>query len=196
MKKILLVFIVAISLTNCAAFDKNLKNPNSLQKNNLNKVNGLYDIEEMGFDSLSKLYPSNLFWVGNNFLREIDRKLLKDTLRIDSMKKYAFELKVINKKKLKITYLENDIIFRERFLKIKLKKDGYLYLKNKNIGFVLIPYIFGAVDVKRTRLTLDEEENLVLDVYNHRSGAIGGVGFLSWKTWRYRRTYEKTKSTL
>ncbi|QHI38521.1 hypothetical protein IMCC3317_39140 [Kordia antarctica] len=196
MKKILLVVIVAICLTSCGVFDKNLKNPNRLQKNSLNNINGLYDIEEMGFDSLSELYPSKLFWTGNNFLREIDRKLLKDTLQIDSAKNYTFELKIINKKKIKITYLENDVIFRERFLKTKLKKDGYLYLKNKNIGFVLIPYVFGAVDVKRTRLTLDKDENLVFDVYNHRSGAIGGVGFLSWKTWRYRRTYEKIQSIL
>ena len=190
MKKIILVLLVAICLTNCAAFDKNLTNSNQLQKNNLATLNGQYHITEIGFDSVSKKYHSQL-WTRTNFLREIDRKLLKDTLQIDSMKQYSFALKVIHKKKIKITYFENGVIFRERFIKTKLKKDGYLYLKNKNIGFVLIPYVFGALDVKRTRLTLDQDENLVFDSYNHRSGAVFIVGFLNVRTWRNRRTYKK-----
>jgi len=195
MKKMLLLIIVAICLTNCAAFDKDLHNPNRLDKNNLSQLNGEYHITEIGFDSISKVYNSQM-WTGNNFLREIDRKLLKDTLRIDSMKKYAVKLKVINKKQLKISYLENDIVFRERFLKTKLKKDGYLYLKNKNIGFLLIPYIFGAIDVKRTRLTVDENGSLVFDTYNHRSGAALVVCFLDGRTWRARRTYKKINPLL
>ena len=101
MKKIILVLLVAICLTNCAAFDKNLTNSNQLQKNNLATLNGQYHITEIGFDSVSKKYHSQL-WTRTNFLREIDRKLLKDTLQIDSMKQYSFALKVIHKKKIKI----------------------------------------------------------------------------------------------
>lgn len=195
MKKILLLLIVVTCLTNCAVYDKNLNNTNPLDKENIHQLNGQYHITEIGIDSVNQVYHSQM-WTENNFLKEIDRKLLKDTLQLDSMKKYTVALKIINEKKLKITYLENDIVFRERFLKIKLKKDGYLHLKNKNIGFVLVPYIFGAVDVKRTRLTLDKDENLVFDVYNHRSGAIGGVGFLSGNTQRYRRLYQKINTSL
>jgi len=195
MKKILLLLIVATCLSNCAVYDKNLNNTNPLDKENIHQLNGQYHITEIGFDSLNQVYHSQM-WTRNNFFNEIDRKLLKDTLLLDSMKKYTVALKVISKKELKITYLENDIAFRERFIKTKLKKDGYLHLKNKNIGFVFVPYIFGALDVKKTRLTLDENDNLVFDIYNHRSGAIGIVGFLDGRTRRYRRTYKKTQISL
>lgn len=186
----LVLVIVALCLSNCAVFDKNLENSNRLDKSDFNKINGQYHITEIGFDSINKVHHSQM-WTANNFLREIDRKLLKDTLHLDSMKRYKFELKIITDKKLKVTYYENDVVFRERFIKTKLRKDGYLYLKNKNIGFVLVPYIFGVLDVKKTRLTVDEDGNIVFDTYNHKSGAAFVVGFLNGRTWRARRLYKK-----
>ena len=107
------------------------------------------------------------------------------------MKTYSFDLKVLNPKKLKVSYLENGEIFRERILKTKLKKDGYLYLKNKNVGFLLVPYIAGAIDIKRTRLTKSENGNIVFDVVNHRSGAFLIVVFLDGRTWKYRQEYQQ-----
>jgi hypothetical protein len=190
MKKMLVLVIVALCLSNCAVFDKNLENSNRLNKSDFNKINGQYHITEIGFDSINKVHHSQM-WTSTNFLTEIDRKLLKDTLKIDSTKHYKFELEMISKKKLKITYFENDVIFRERILKTKLRKDGYLYLKNKNIGFVLVPYIFGALDVKKTRLTVAQDGSLVFDSYNHRSGAVFVVGFLNGRTWRSRSSYQK-----
>lgn len=183
---VVLLIISAFFLQNCVSFEKNLTNNFPLNKNNLLKINGRYEILNLNADSISKPY-----WINNNFLTAIDRKLLKDTLKIDASKIYNFELSIINEKSLKIKYIENEKIIRERIIKTRLNKDGYLYLKNKNIGFKLIPYIFGGIDIKKTRISKSENGNLILDVANHTSGAALLVVFLDGKTWKYRNEYKK-----
>lgn len=160
-----------------------------MTKSNLSDLNGVYSIVQVGYDSINKKYNRST-WVYQNFLKEIDRNLLKDTLQLDSLKYYDFELKVLNESELKIKYLENDQVFRERTLKTKLKKDGYLYLKNKNIGFVLVPYIAGAIDVKKGRLGLTDNGTLLFDYAHHRSGALMIIAFLDGRTWKGRLAYE------
>lgn len=185
---VVLLIISAFFLQNCVSFEKNLTNNFPLNKNNLLKINGRYEILNLNADSISKLY-----WINNNFLTTIDRKLLKDTLKIDASKIYNFELSIINEKSLKIKYIENEKIIRERIIKTRLNKDGYIYLKNKNIGFKLIPYIFGGIDIKKTRISKSENGNLILDVANHTSGAALLVVFLDGKTRKYRNEYKKLK---
>ncbi|MEE1945364.1 hypothetical protein VRU48_09605 [Pedobacter sp. KR3-3] len=182
-----LAALIAIVLCSACSFQKNLTNPNPLTSGNLTTLNGKYDI--VSLENVSSPKPHRL---GENFLQEIDRKLLKDTLAFDSTKKYGFELQVLTGKRLKINYLEDGKVARERILKTKLKSDGYLYLKNKNVGFVIVPYVFGALDVKKTRLTKTATGDLVFDVTNHVSGAIMLIGFLDGRTWKYRNVYPKT----
>lgn len=184
--KIIILFLVLI-FQSCASFQKDVVNPNFLTENNLDKLNGKYEATNINFDSIKKKS-----WEHNNFLREIDRKLLKDTLKLDTLKRYHFKLKCLNRKSIKISYLENDKVFRERTIKGKFKKDGYFYLKNKNVGYRLLPYIFGSIDVKKIRLSLAKNGNLVSDVSNYNSGAL----LLIWgfrKTWKYRDEYKKLK---
>lgn len=187
-----LLLILVSSIQSCTSFNQNLINPNPLNEENLSELNGRYEIVPIESDSAKKT-NKNLVWVHNNFLKEIDRKLIKDTLKLDSLKTYAFDLKILNPNQIRINYIENGLLFKERILKIKLKKDGYLYLKNKNIQFLLLPYIAGALDVKKTRLSKLKNGNLIFDVANHRSGAALLVVFLDGKTWKYRQEYERIK---
>lgn len=187
-----MILILVIVFQSCASFDKELINPNPLNKENLSDLNGRYGIVYLESDSIKKR-NKNQVWVHKNFLKEIDRKLIKDTLKLDSLKTYAFDLKVLNPKKIQISYIENGIMFKERILKTKLKKDGYLYLKNKNVQFLLVPYIAGALDIKKTRLSKLKNGNLIFDVSNHRSGAALLIVFLDGKTWKYRQEYERIK---
>lgn len=186
--KILKIIILVLLVQSCATFQKDVTNPGFLTESSLDKLNGKYEATNINFDSIKKKR-----WEHNNFLREIDRKLLKDTLKLDTLKRYHFELKCLNHKSIKISYLENDKVFRERTLKGKFKKDGYFYLKNKNTGFLLIPYLFGAIDIKRTRIILSTNENLIFDASNHRSGAALLFVFLDGRTWKYRDEYKKLK---
>lgn len=180
-----LLLLLMLLIAGCA-FDRNVTNPLSLTKDKLTSINGVYEIRNNNADSVTRKY-----WIYNNFLTEIDRKQLSETLRLDSNKIYKFQLRVLNENRIKINYIEDDQIIRERVLKIKLKQDGYLYLKNKNTVFILIPYIAGALDIKKTRITCDENGNLIFDVVNHRSGAIGVIGFLDGRTWKYRHQYQR-----
>lgn len=185
-----LLLILTIVCQSCASFDKELINPNYLNKENLTDLNGRYEIVYLESDSIKKR-NKDLVWVHKNFFKEIDRKLIKDTLKIDSLKSYAFDLKVLDHKKIQIHYIENNKVFKERIIKTKLKKDGYLYLKNKNVQFLSVPYIAGALDVKKTRMTKLKNGNLIFDVTNHRSGAVFLVGFLNGKIWKYRQEYKR-----
>ncbi|MGL5234662.1 MAG: hypothetical protein ACRC8Z_07905 [Empedobacter falsenii] len=92
---------------------------------------------------------------------------------------------------MKLIYIENETILRERLIKTKLTKDGFLYLKNKNFQPLLIPYIAGAIDINKIRFGLDTNNNLILDVANHTSGAILLIAFLDGRTNKYRLTYER-----
>jgi len=185
------ILILVILFQSCASFDKELINPKPLNKENLTELNGRYEIVRQGFDSISKEYKHQI-WIYNNFVKEIDRKLIKDTLKIDSLKTYAFDLKVLSTKEIKIDYLEDGKVFKERILKTKLKKDGYLYLKNKNLQLMLVPVILGGIDLKKTRFTKSENGNLVFDVANFRyAAALIFIG--DTKTWKYRQEYERIK---
>ena len=95
-------------------------------------------------------------------------------------------------KKIKIEYLENGKIFKERLVKANLKRDGYLYLRNKNTQFMWIPLIAGTIDVKKTRLTRRENGTLIFDVANFRYfAALVFIG--DTRTWKYRQEYEQVK---
>ncbi|MFD2543746.1 hypothetical protein ACFSSB_15575 [Lacinutrix gracilariae] len=187
------ILILAVFFHSCASFDKELINPNPLKKESLNELNGKYGIVHNEFDSIhiDKEHNYNRqIWNSNNFFTEIDRKLIKDTLKIDTLNTYSFNLRVLSPKKLKVEYLENGKIFRERILKTKLKRDGYLYLRNKNTQFMLIPIIAGTIDIKKTRLTKTEKGTLVFDVANFRYfAALIFIG--DTRTWKYRQEYEQ-----
>ncbi|WP_426432129.1 hypothetical protein ACPX19_06150 [Winogradskyella sp. HB-48] len=187
---LILPLLFAILFQNCASFDKEFVNPNPLKTQNLHKIEGTYDIANIVFDSIkNKKIP--YFNTHTNFFKEIDRKLIKDTLGLNNANDYKFELKILSQKKIKISYLKNGEIIRERDIKTKLKKDGFLYLSNKNLQFLGVPYIFGAFDIKKTRLTLSKNNNLIFDVSNTRSGAGLLIVFLTYKEWQYKREYKR-----
>lgn len=191
LKYIYLLVIIFISLSSCASFKKGLENENPITKNNLNTLESIYNNNSKRTDSLIKKWNRKGI-VSGNFLNEIDRKLIKDTLHMDTLKVYKFELKILSKKRLAILYIENDSIFRQVILKYKIKKDGYVYLKNKNVQPLLIPYLCGAIDIKRMRLSLNKSNELVLDMSHHRSGAFLIVAFLDGRTWKNRYQYSKS----
>ncbi len=170
----------------CLSFKEVDSQKNNLDITNIKKLNGNYEIVQISNDSIYKKQR-----IYSNLFQQLDRKLIKDTLHIDSLKTYSLKIDILNEKKMKLLYLENDTIFRERVIKTKLKKDGFLYLKNKNIQPLLIPYIAGAIDINKIRFGLDTNNNLILDVAHHSSGAFLLIVFLDGRTNKYRLTYER-----
>ena len=184
-----LLFLVVISGTfsSCATFNKKIVNPTRLDKSNLEVLNGTYSIASTQSDSISDAVGYK-DWYYHNFFKEIDRKLIKDTLVLDSTKVYAFRLQVQSHKSLQIEYLVNDSVFRKRTIKTKITRDGYLKLKNKNIQLLMVPYVFGVLDIKRTRVTIDAAQNLLFEASGSLSGGfvlmMGGNSYINRKTYK------------
>ncbi|MGV0923991.1 hypothetical protein [Empedobacter tilapiae] len=186
MKLALLLSSIFLLFNGCLSFKEVDSQKNNLDVTNIKKLNGNYQIIQINNDSIYKKQR-----VYSNLFQQLDRKLIKDTLHIDSLKTYSLKIDILSKKKMKLLYLENGTLFRERVIKTKLKKDGFLYLKNKNFQPLLIPYIAGAIDINKIRFGLDTNNNLILDVANHTSGAILLIAFLDGRTNKYRLTYER-----
>ena len=163
-----------------------------MTKNNLSELNGKYEIMFLEFDSISNTYKSKES-IHRNFITETNLKSEKKAIELDRLKKYHFELKAISSKKIRITYLENGKILQEKVVKTELKKDGYLYLKKKKLKFIGVPYLFGRFDLTKTRLSLDKNKNLILDISNLSSGAALFVVFLNSKTHKYREKIKRTE---
>jgi len=124
-----------------------------------------------------------------NILHLLDRKLLKDTLNytnINSFKKFSIR----TNKTIKISLTSDDGSIINREYKYK-KANNLYYLKNKNVKPLLIPFLAGAIDEKSLCLYVNKENNLVIDVYEARSGAILFVGFLDWKSKQKKYNYKR-----
>lgn len=186
--KTILLVMVFFTLVSCSTFQKNLENPTKLTKENVAQLDGMYTVVPTEKDTINTNGPSAIFRYGN-LISELDRKLLKDTLRFDSTKKYTAQLKVQSPKLLQIKYFEDGKVYRTRNIKTRITNDGYLLLKNKNIGFVLVPFICGAIDINRTRITVDKEGDLLFDVANTRAGAALLIVFADGRTQKYRNSY-------
>ncbi|WP_432412783.1 hypothetical protein [Rasiella sp. SM2506] len=160
---------------------------------NVGLLNGKYTVESIP-DSIK---DSNGEWsvYSRNFLNEIDRKLIKDTLVFDTISEYSFRLEMKNSKSIQIEYLKDNAVFRSRTLKAKITKDGYLKLKNKNLQLLLLPYVLGGIDVKRVRLTIHEDGNLIFDVSEHRSGAALLMVFLDGRNFQHTDTFRRISDT-
>jgi hypothetical protein len=123
----------------------------------------------------------------------LDRKLLKDTLSNGIDNNYSkFQIKLINKNELSLTLYNNDSTKINRIYKYRLENNSYL-LKNQNSKPLLIPYIAGAIDIRKLYLSLDESNNLNINLIEKRSGAILLVGFLDWKTKQNKFIYNRIK---
>lgn len=186
--RLLFILVVIVISSSCAPFQHTVENPTRLQKQTIAKLNGTYHFRSQFIDSL---HGEGRGWRYNqNFFNELDRKLLKDTLVLDSTGQYAFQLTMENSKRMQVNFIKDDTIFCKRSFKTKLTKDGYIKLKNKNFQVVLLPYVLGFIDVKRVRFTVDADRNLVFDVGEHRSGGAFIVMF-DGRNYKYRRTYNR-----
>ena len=117
----IVIIVSFLILQSCASFQKNAINPKLLTEKNITELNGKYNIIDIEADSIRKKN-----WASNNFFTELESKIFFKPTKLDTLKTYQFELKVLSKKRIQINYLENDKIFKERIVKGKLKKDGYL----------------------------------------------------------------------
>jgi hypothetical protein len=179
--KNILIFIILFSLTSCATFSKKItfKNQVVLNKQTISKINGVYEIKSLkSIRRFENLKPE--LTINDTINRYPLYTILKTNDNYGSgsnlgIENYSTKIEVQNGNKILISYLENDKITEEIILKFKIKKDGFLYLKNKNFKTKLIPGLCGNFEVQRTRIGLNSENNLIM---NHSYFIYGAILFI------------------
>lgn len=124
-------------------------------------------------------------------VRLLDRKVLKDTLDYT----YFVSHFDITKDKHHIyfsLYQTNGKVVHRKY-KYKERK-GVYQLKNHNFKPLLVPYVFGAIDIRKLYLYRNIKGNLKIGNYEHRSGAMFIVGFLDGKSTYNMLEFEKIEN--
>lgn len=176
-------------LSSCVSFPRSSDHL-VLTKSTINSIEGNFKNIPISKLNYRDNKDTSYFFDGR-FSKELNRNMLNETLINDSTS--SFELKVLPNQSLQINYLkENGNIYSQE-IPFKLKKDGFLYLKNENLKPILVPFIVGAIDLKKVRISKNLSGQLISDVYNHRSGALLLIAFLNFTTTERRYIYENSK---
>ena len=193
--KIFLFILTISSMVSCANFPKTIVNPYIINEENINSVNGRYSIKEINrsslTDSTSFSYSKTDIGFERTIFDEIDSRMYTQSIEIDSSKSYYFELNVLNLKRIEINYFENNKTIRQHIITYKIKDDGYLYLKNRNFKIKGIPYLFGEFNVKKNRITLNIENNLVFESSEFSSGGVALLMVYPIGKVKYQKIYER-----
>lgn len=176
-------------IQSCATFPKSSTNQQRLTENNLTRINGQYKVKAER-DSLIDNTLNQYHNAFKKFYRGKGRGS-KDTMKVDILDNYTFEIRLIEKKHIEVIYLKDNISVRKFKLKYELKADGYVYLKNKNLKVSGVPYLFGSIDIKKLRLSFIDNY-LIVEEIRHSSGAILFI-FGDSKTWHNIDKYGRTE---
>lgn len=186
-KRILQLIILTLLFQSCATFKSDLPIPTDLQKSKTELLSGKYEVISLAYPN-----PGGFLKYGN-FIEDLEIEIPNDPSKTDSTKKKHLEIKLIDKEKLELSYIVDQKVIRKKIIKAKLKDDGYLYLKNHNVRCNFIPYIFGSFKVKRIRLYVKENDDLIIEESYFQGGAALLILFLNFGTDRYTHTYESIK---
>ncbi|WP_162128252.1 hypothetical protein [Flavobacterium phycosphaerae] len=146
------------------------------------KCNGIYEANNVGNEAENAKHY--------NFISLLNRKLIKDTLWEKPIFYYKFKIEVTDKKHIEITIInELDKIVAKRRYNFR-KKEEHIILKNKNTQTSFIPYLAGALDIRKLRIKSNENKSLNVEITEHRSGGVFMIP-MGWsntkKTEKYKR---------
>jgi len=186
MKKYYLI-LFSILFLSCGSFKDKQENFQKINENNVTILNGNY--------SVFKKTKSNEYYYFDNLNEKFYRKYgrgERDTINFDTISGGILKISILNNRELNLDFIKNDRIVKNQKLKYKFKNDGFLYIKNRNTLIGGIPYIFGGIDVRKVRIALNENNNLLLnDVFNS-SGAFLLI-FGDAKVWEETNIYKRLK---
>ncbi|WP_262151942.1 hypothetical protein [Chryseobacterium foetidum] len=180
-----LIFYLSLSLltVSCANF-KNIESAKTvIGKNVVDNIDGTY-----------KNLPSS---TSGFYVRALTDVFDRNTNMFSWKEKYVGEhikvkLQMVNNKRLNVIISKDKEVLFNKNLRVKLKNDGYLYLKEKRLMIDGIPLVFGGWNVQKSRLRVDENNNLTIQSnYFFCNGF--AVVMSDWKTLHYDLTFEKQK---
>ena len=167
--RLILLLIILNTTFGCASFSEKVafKNQTVLKKESVNKLNGIYEIgsikaisiyentkvEKIENDSINRFSLFETLKETNPVLREDIKKNIKN---------YKVKVEIVNENRISFSLLKNENKIDSISLNYKIRKDGFIYLKNKNFKTKWIPIICGNFEVDRTKIGLNNENNLII----------------------------------
>jgi hypothetical protein len=163
------VLLFIFTLQSCVAFPRNLEINPTLTATNLTEVNGKYKVRA----EKDTLVDGRQINYNNAFQKFYRGRYVNsiDTIKVGNLDEYTFGIDLIDNRLIGITYYKGNTSFKKFNLKYKLKDDGYIYIKNKNLKILGIPYIIGSYESKKIRLTTIDNY-LIIEEVEDSSGAI------------------------
>lgn len=178
MKKFLSILILS-SLFGCATFSKKIsfKNQIILNKETITNINGSYAIKSnktiWRYENIEPEFTEND--TTNRFPLYTTLKANNQYGNAANIENYSAKIEIRTKKIISISLLNKEKIIDSINLNYKIKKNGYIYLKNKNFKTKWIPGLCGNFELDRTRIGLTKENNLIL---NHSYFIYGAALFI------------------
>ncbi|OJJ20538.1 hypothetical protein BKI52_18970 [marine bacterium AO1-C] len=185
MKKQLLILPFFFIFYSCTSFQG--FNQGNTPTSSLKQLDGTYKNTPNKIDTVKMINGG----IDDHFYQIMARKA-KEYYKIKpkSKNKYTFKVQQISAKRLLITFFENNKVLKKYNCKAKVKADGFVYLKNKNFNFLALAFLFGGYSIKKTRLFINTNQQLIVET------TLKGIGFVFFTPfnsnhWKARYVFEK-----
>ncbi|WP_298418277.1 hypothetical protein [uncultured Kordia sp.] len=172
---IFLLFIATLSLSSCASFSTKIiqDKTTKLTKENVQSIEGTYAIKshKATFLSNNRKVISYTNLKRNSTIDVLTTKKMFDSLSIE---KLVVDIKILKKNKITFIYRNQDSIVHKETVKLKIRGNGMLHLKNRHTHITGVPLIFGGVDISRSRIGLSTENELFINSvhYSQRTALV------------------------
>lgn len=178
MKKIhyiVIILISILSLSSCASFSGKIVRDKTtpLTKENIKSIEGTYAIESYDsyFQSTYKKKEVIQFSKSKG-VSNIHYFTGAENITSTMSKKLVVAIKLLSKKEIKFTYKLQDSIVEEIILDMKLRGNGMIHLKNKEVNVMGIPMIFGNITVDKSRIGLSNNSDLIINNVHFLAGGV------------------------
>lgn len=158
---IILVIISIVSLASCASFNNKISKKESIKltKETIHNINGTYEFQPFkSFGASGK----RVYDIDTD-TESIDFYILGTRLTFGPKSSYTVDVRVISKNEISFTFKNKDTLVFETTIKMKLRSNGLVYLKNKHVKVKGIPFVFGGITSNKMRIGLSKEGNLLLN---------------------------------
>ncbi len=183
MRRLCFYLCFVLMMINCAGFKNTGSTHGVLSRENVSRIDGSYNNYPVEGD------PGYVDGLADIFDRNKDmftRRNKYDTRAVH------FKLKSISEDKMNVKIYRKEELLFDKNMKMKLKNDGFLYLKEKRLMLDGLPLIFGGWNVQKSRFTVDENNRLTVETnYFFCRGAM--IIMNDCKTFHYHLTFEKQK---
>lgn len=156
-KYFIIILLLTVTFLSCATIPK-YKDADLSAIKNISNIEGVYENVPSNVEYRAyKTFDNAINW----------RKSKDDTIKFSSVK-----VKVLGDKLIQFTFLNTSNATKVINAKYKLKRNGFVTLKNRNFKLTGLPYVFGGYQINKVELGLTNQNQLILNETKIDEGAI------------------------